>query len=62
MATEQTWKIQTWNCERQEFDPEREVTLAQFRAEQDAANARARAIHKANVAALRAETNRSGSK
>jgi hypothetical protein len=47
-----TWKIRTWNCATQSLEPEREVTLAQYRAEIDAANAKARAIHAANVARM----------
>jgi hypothetical protein len=47
-----TWKIQTWDCAKQSFGPEREVTLAQYRAEIDAATVKARAIHAANVARM----------
>jgi hypothetical protein len=54
--TERTWKIRDQLPEgdpRGDFGPEREVTLAQFRAEIDAAKANAMAIYRANVAALR---------
>ena len=51
--TTKTYKIRSWNCERQAFDPEREVTLAQFRAEVDAAKAKAEAIHAANRKTVR---------
>jgi hypothetical protein len=46
--TDKTWKIRTWDCASQSYGPEREVTLAQYRAEISAANRLARAIYKAN--------------
>jgi hypothetical protein len=52
MADERTWKIRTWDCDQRALGPEREITLAQYRAEVDAANAKALAIYKANVEAL----------
>ena len=48
----QTYKIKTWDCGKQAYGPEREVTLAQYRAEVDAANARARTIYAASVKSL----------
>jgi len=50
-AAERTWKIRD-QLPTGEWGSEREVTLAQYRAEIDAANARALAIHQANVAAV----------
>lgn len=52
VMTEKTYRIRPWNSETHTFDAEREVTLAQFKAETKAASERARAIHAANVAAL----------
>jgi hypothetical protein len=59
MATtaERTWKIRD-QLPTGAWGPEREVTLAQYRAEVDAATSRARAIHQANVATVAAEQRR----
>ena len=58
MATaERTWKIRD-QLPTGEWGSEREVTLAQYRAEIDAAGARALAIHQANVVAVAAEQRR----
>jgi hypothetical protein len=54
-----TWKIRTWDCEKRELGPERELTLAQYRAEVDAANVVARAKYRASVIAIEKETARS---
>lgn len=48
--TEKTYKIRPWNCDKQAFDPDREVTLAQFLAETKAAAERAKAIYASNLA------------
>lgn len=51
--TVKTWTIRPWDCEKQKFGPERQVTLEQFLAETKAACARAAAIHKQNRESVR---------
>ncbi len=48
-----TFTLRKWNPKTQNYDPPREITQEQFRAEQDKDNAAARAIFRANVAKLR---------
>ncbi len=50
----QTWKIRD-QLPNGKWGPEREVTLAQYRAELDAAHQRALAIHRANAATVAAQ-------
>lgn len=54
--TERTYTIRDWNCATQQYDPPREVTLAQFLAENEAKKAAALAIYRANVAKLRGQS------
>ena len=52
---ERTWTIRDWNCESQSYEAPREVTLAQFKAENEAKRARALEIFRANAAKVAAK-------
>jgi hypothetical protein len=51
--TEKTYKIRSWNPETQTLEPWREVTLTQYLAEKAASERATKAIHAANVAAIK---------